>query len=390
MRALLALLLLLLLTVAAAAPGPAPVLAANAAERWVGFTLTPGNQIQFAAMVDGAPVTAILDTGASGSFLSRAFVDATRRKVERRGQIAAIGGAVPLGWTPIATLGFGALTRHGGGLAVVALPGNVTGQAGAIDLIVGRDLIEPFALDIDYAARRFRLLPSGQLPFVGTRAPLRVGHAPLAYVTELGIAGRRLRPIVVDTGDGTALTLSRNVWRTLPLAEQPVMTTQLAFGVGGSVVADIGMLPELTIGQRVARDVPVWVERSGGFSDVARSAGRIGTGFLQRFRVLLDPRAGHMVLAPGGIDAALPHSTSGLQLAATGGELHVLHVMRGSPAEATGWRAGDRICAVDGGRTNASADPASYTRWLVGPPGTVVALTMCDGRSRTLTLRRFY
>ena len=137
-------------------------------------------------------------------------------------------------------------------------------------------------------------------------------------------------------------------------------------------------------------EIPVWVEQSGGFSDAAHAAGRIGNGLLQRYRLLLDPGAGHMIMAPGGIETPQPRSTTGLQLGLTGKNLRVLHVMRGSPAEATGWKAGDLICAVDG--RVVAEDPAAATRsqWLFGAPGTVVQLRLCSGESRLLTLRRFY
>lgn len=366
------------------------VLAPDAELRWVSFALTPGNQIVFSATLDGSPVTAILDTGASHSVLSRDYATKTARKIEQRGRIAAIGGAVAVGWTRVRSVSFGGVVQTGGGLSVVALPGNVTGHGQAIDMLVGRDMLDRYALDLDYVGRRFRLLPSGRLPFTGVRAPLRVGQALAAYITQITIAGRRLRPIIVDTGDGTALTLARSAWRTLPFTRQPMMTTQLAYGVGGAVIADIGTLPELLLGDQSASDVQVWVEQTGGFSDIAHSAGRIGSGLLQRYRVLLDPSAGHMVLAQNGASNTLPRSTSGLQLALSANELRVLHVMRGSPAAAGGWRVGDRICAVDG--VAIVSDPAAAARspWPFARPGTIVALKLCDGETRKLTLRQFY
>ncbi|MES2755212.1 MAG: aspartyl protease family protein [Pseudomonadota bacterium] len=389
MRAFLALLLLLAGT-AAAVDTAGLTLADDSESRWVPFTLTAGNQIRFAAMIDGNAVEAVLDTGASHSMLTESFAERSGRRVARRGQVSAIGGTVPLGWTIVNSIAFGGLERRSGGLNVVRLPGAVTGNGVAIDLLVGRDLLERFALDIDYAGRRFRLLRSGRMPFTGTRAPLAAGRTQLALVTELNIAGRRVRPIIVDTGDGTALTLSREVWRTLPLAPAPVMTTQLAYGVGGAVEAEVATLPSIAIGERRVADVGVWVERSGGFSDLSQSAGRIGSGFLQRYRVLLDPSAGHMILADAAGAVAPGRSTSGLQLALTGDRLRVLHVMRGSPAEAGGWRVDERICAVDGVTIASDRAAAARATWPFGVPGTTLRLTLCDGLTRSLTLRTFY
>lgn len=394
MRPLIAIALLCVAAPAAvgAPPGTGTLaLTPDSEARWIPFELTPGNQIRFTASLDDRPLAAVLDTGASQSVLSRAFADRTGMKVATRGHVAAIGGAIPMGWVPVDTIAFGGLRRAGGGLNVVALPTNVTGGDGSIELLVGRDLIDRYALEIDYAGRRFRLLRSGRMPFTGTRAPLRIARAPLAYVTEIAVAGRRLSPIMVDTGDGTSLTLSRDAWRTLPLSPAPAMTTQLAYGVGGSVEADIAKLPRVDIGQRSARNVGVWIERSGGFSETSRSAGRIGMGFLQRYRVLLDPAAGHMILADTPASAEPPpRSTSGLQLGLVRDRLRVLHVMRGSPAAAAGWRVNETICAVDGVTVASDTAAAARSDWPYGAVGRQIALGMCDGTSRTLTLRRFY
>lgn len=392
MRALLAILIALTAPCAASiVPDTGAIgLSSDSEARWIPYTLTPGNQIRFTAELDGQPVSAILDTGASVTVLSRDEARRSGRKVAERGEAAAIGGRVAMGWTGIATLSFGGLTRAGGGLNVVELPRAVTGNDGAVALLIGRDLLDRFALEIDPVTQRFRLLKSGRMPFTGLRAPLSVGRAPLAYVTELIIAGRRLRPIIVDTGDGTALTLARNAWRTLPLDPAPVTTTLLAYGVGGQIEAEMARLPDLSLGQVTAHDVGVWIEPTGGFSDTARAAGRIGMGLLRRYRMLLDPGAGHMILVEAQGTLPARNSTSGLQLGLTRDRLRVLHVMRGSPAATGGWRAGDTICAVDGARI--ADDPAAAARsdWPVGPPGTKLLLGMCDGTERRLTLRRFY
>ena len=150
---------------------PVDVLAPDAEARWVPFDLTPGNQIRFTLDVDGAAVTAILDTGVSFSVLSRAFVDARRLKVRSGGTASAVGGSVPIGWIDTKTIRLGGLTRQGGSIGVTALPATATGSARPIEMLVGRDLTEGYALDVDYAARRFRLIASGRMPFTGAIAP---------------------------------------------------------------------------------------------------------------------------------------------------------------------------------------------------------------------------
>lgn len=382
----------------AATPLPEPraawvgrsTLAPDAETRWIPFDLTPGNQIRFTMALEGRPVTAILDTGVSYSVLARRYAATHRLTVRAGGRATVIGGSVDIGRVDTATIAIGALTRRGGSLAVADLPAAATGSALAVDLLVGRDLTAGYALDIDYQAHRFRLLRSGSRPFAGQDAPLSIAPERMVYVSEITTGTQRVAPMVVDTGDGSAITLGPAGWASARDAAGPVTTT-VSFGLAGAVVNEMAIVPQLRIGDVIARDVEVRVESTGGFSDTIGVAGRIGSGFLQRYRVLLDPAAGRMLLgATPASDAPVVRSTSGLLLGLAGDRLKVLHVMRGGPAGAAGWRDGDTICAVDGTAVTAEHAQGRLASWATGAPGRVVALRGCDGVTRRLTLRRFY
>ena len=382
-----ALAVLPLFALCAAAPEPVvhDTLAPDAEARWVAFELTPAKQIRFAMTVDGRPVTALLDTGVSVSVLSRRFVDAAQMPVRPGAAALAIGGAVASGWVDPQTLHIGALTRRGGRVATAILPDAATGGM-PVDMLVGRDLTEGYALDIDYDARRFRLLPSGRLPFRGSAAPLRIAGTWPSYVTELDIGGARIARVMVDTGDGGALTLRRPIWNSLAEAARSTSTT-LAFGIGGPVVVDVAIVPVIRSGTLTARDVEIRIEPDSGYTASVGMNARIGSGFLAGYRVLLDPGAGRMVLSRSKLADAPPlRSTSGLLLRAETNRLTVLHVMRGGPAENGGWRAGDAICSVDG----VPVSSAAPLNWPVDTPGRTVGLVLCDGTARTLKLRAFY
>ncbi|WP_174291889.1 hypothetical protein [Sphingomonas bacterium] len=385
---------LLLIAATPANPDPArdpgyAVLAPDTEQRWVPFQLTAGNQIRFAMTLDGVPVTAILDTGVSFSVIARGSRALDPAQVRPGGSASAIGGVVPIGWMTTRSMSVGGLTRTGGGIGVAALPETATGSAG-VDLLVGRDLIGEAAIDIDYAGHRFRLLSSGRLPFGGAVAPLRLSPELNVYQSEIMLGGRRLGPMVVDTGDGSAITVSQAAWASVGPASRP-MTSAIAYGLAGPVVTALTIVPDLMLGDLDAREVEVRVEAAGGFSQGIAAAGRIGSGFLQHYRVLLDPKAGRMVLSANA-DAGTPplRSTSGLLVGVLTDRLRVVHVMRGSPAEAAGWRNGDTICSVDGAPIPVDYAGNRLASWSVAAPGTVVRLGMCDGSARSLTTRSFY
>lgn len=379
------------LAIAPVTLSPKPVLSANSEERWVPFELTPGNQIAFAMTVNGRSATAVLDTGVNFTLASKDFAAALGLRPTALAQATAIGGALPIAWASIETIGVGGLSRTGGRIGVTDLAALATGTPKPVEMVVGADLLAAHALDIDFDNRRFRLLPSGRLPFRGTAVPLGIAAASGTFVVTATVGAASLRPLLLDTGDGSALTVSQEAWKTTRLPDIG-MTSAFAVGLAGPIETDLVVLPAVRLGDLTARNVEVRVEQAAGYSAQTGTAGRIGTGLLGRYRVLLDPAARRMVLAPAkGADAMPLKSTSGLLLSYEGGALRVLHVMRGSPAAATGWSAGERICTIDGAPLPADYRTSPLGRWPAGTPGRTVRLGLCDrGPERSLTLAAFY
>lgn len=381
--------LALILPVATVLTAPAETaltLAPDAETRWIPFELTQGNQIRFTMTVDGVPGRAILDTGVTDSFVLGGFATRAGIAEVHREKATAIGGQVDIGWTDRATLEMGALTRRDAPLAIAQ--GDAFDRFGA-DIFIGSDMIAGYALDIDYDGHRFRLLPSGRMPFAGSDLPLRQARNGLLF-SEVRLGDQRIRPVMVDTGDGSSLTLTRSAWERSG-GKDATLTSALGWGMGGSAISDMTVTTALRLGEQPVREAELRIEGPDGFAARTGSAGRIGTGLMLRFRVLLDAGAGHMVIAPGKlIDGRVIRSTSGLLMAPEKRDLRVLHVMRHSPAEHGGWQVGDRICEVDGAAADQPKPGSSPIDWGAGKPGTLVRLTMCNGETRVLTLREFY
>lgn len=377
----------------AAAPPPAPMrmaLASDAEGRWVAFTLTPGNQISFHTVIDGRDALAILDTGVSQSLMSRRFAAVNGFAVTPGGQANAIGGSVQIDTTLIQRLAIGGLMREGGTLAVLSIPPRATGGDRPVDLLIGQDLLSAVALDIDYARSRFRVLRSGRIPFRGSAAPLALVDGINAAVTETQLGADRQHAMMIDTGDGASVTFARESWHG-DAGITGAKTTAISYGLAGPLITDLAIAPRLSIGALTAREVEVRIEPADGYSRKIGVAGRIGNGLLSRYRVLIDPRAGHvMFLNNRNADMPPVKSTSGIQTVTEPGHLRVLHIMRGSPAETGGWRAGETICSVDATAIGTDYDKSTLANWSIDKPGRTITLGLCDGRVRTLTLQQFY
>ncbi|WP_404336780.1 aspartyl protease family protein [Sphingomonas sp. MMS12-HWE2-04] len=390
-------LLLLPLALSSATPAGPPqktvaqksetVLTPDTEARWVPFEVTAGNQLRFAAQVDGVPARGVLDTGLSDTIVTARFARTLALKSVHREQATAIGGSVTLDWAALKSLSFGGLQRRGGRVGIAGAGGEARFEA---DIFIGADVLGCCALEIDYDARRFRLLRSGRMPLTGTTAPLSRARPSGVFLSEVTLGGRRLRPVILDTGDGSSVTLTRSAWGSTG-ARGVAVTTTLGWGVGGALVSDVAIVPGLGLAGVAPPETEVRIEDDKGYSARVGAAGRIGNGLLGRFHVLLDPSAGRLVVSPGTArDAAPPRSTSGLLLGAAADQLRVLHVMRGSPAALAGWREGETICAVDGVAVPQLVARGDAIGWGARAPGMIVRLTLCDGRERSLTLRRFY
>ena len=169
-------------------------------------------------------------------------------------------------------------------------------------------------------------------------------------------------------------------------------TTAISYGLAGPIVSTIGIVPNLRVGALEVRNVEVRIEDAGGFSDaIGRCRADRDRSFAEISRAARS--RGGADGAPRGSGcgrAAVCARQSGLLIGVDRDRLRVLHVMRGGPAAAGGWKAGDTICSIDGAAIPPDYATNPIASWSAGKPGRTVALGSCDGARRELTLRSFY
>ncbi|WP_206434928.1 aspartyl protease family protein, partial [Sphingomonas koreensis] len=205
-----------------AAP-PVSHLATDTEARWVPFELTAGNQIRFRTLLNGRWVDAILDTGVSDTAVSARFARTASMKPLVAGHADSIGCSVALSWGALERIEVGGLVRTGRRIAIIDTDPSVTGPA-PVDLFIGADLLAAHALEIDYDTQRFRLLPSGRMPFRGTTAPLPLAGPAGLYLREIDKRERRHHTMIIQTADGTMGNPTRRAKRVSAHARSSVTT----------------------------------------------------------------------------------------------------------------------------------------------------------------------
>ncbi|RSU16965.1 hypothetical protein CA224_23765, partial [Sphingomonas koreensis] len=165
------------------------------------------NQIRVRTLLNVRWVDGVHGTGVSGDAVSARFARTASMKPLVAGQADGIGGSVALSWGAIERIEVGGLVRTGGRIAIIDTDPRVTGPA-PVDLFIGADLLAAHALEIDYDTQRFRLLPSGRMPFRGTTAPLRLAGPAGLYPSDVDAGRRGDRPTDVDTRDVHRVTVT--------------------------------------------------------------------------------------------------------------------------------------------------------------------------------------
>lgn len=180
-----------------------------------------------------------------------------------------------------------------GDLEAVAidLSGIAARMGGRIDGILGYGLLAGRIVQVDYPARRFRILsdPPPRPAFVVPLRFLEGGHEP---VVEVEVAGEGVR-VTVDTGSSLEIELFEDVVARLGLTEAVAASdSSSVVGARGAVAVRRVPLPGLRIGPFAVDDVEARV-REGSGED---RGGNLGNGILRDFVLTIDYPAGWLGL----------------------------------------------------------------------------------------------
>ena len=197
------------------------------------------------------------------------------------------------------------------------------------------------------------------------------------------VNGRQIALAMIDTGSDDAVFLTQVTADQIGFRP---LTDVAALGVGGAVVQPLGQLDDVAIGS--SRAAGVYATSGDGSWLGQPIEAMIGMGFLQRYNMVVDVPAGRMQLTKRVTPVPpMPKSTSGVQGMYANGSLKIMHVMKGSPAETAGLKKGDQICTLNG---KPMSQQLADSHWGRSFPGTQYSITLCDGRSRSLTTSAFY
>ena len=351
------------------------------------------------AVNGSAPLPFLLDTGATGTVVSAATAKVAG--LVSSGESIPIGGPGSGGGSgggPVGGRGKSSAGEIVRGVSlrvgdfelppqevVVASFGAVTAGAGhrtAGILSVSR---LP-AVEIDYGSSVIRFADGNRATDEGG-IPLRIEEGfPLIHA-EIGLpqGGKAEGTFLIDTGAKLAgLILTRSFLdrhpEILACGEHPEIPSIAVFG--GVMELEGGRVASLELGgYSLAQPFTLFARNRSKLFDGAGIDGVIGTQILSRFRVGIDAARGRLYLRSNRtLDEPLLADASGLRVVVVPPDFHrfkVIAVMKGSPADDVGMRAGDVVEGI--GETVADDLDLAEVRRMLSIPNRRYALTVLRG-----------
>jgi predicted aspartyl protease len=348
---------------------------------WISFDSIESGHIVIPVALNGQSVRAMIDTGSDHIVIDKAYAEAHHLPLTLWRKVGGFGTQVDLYTTPSVTLDIGAVrTTKAGGVVVSDLRG-FADMFVKFDIIIGLPLLGVLEWQIDQDNHRFRMMNSRAIA-IREGVAVRVGPMNSGLVTDVTINGKRVTPTLIDTGSDSDVGLTPTVAAQTGFREQ---TDMAALRIGNVVVSPLGRLTDFQIGNNAVTGAYASVDPTG-WTVTNEYGAVVGMGVLRSYNMTVDMQAGRMALtARTTASPPKPKTTAGVQGDYHDGRWVIAHVMKNSPAEAAGLRQGDSICSING-RSMSVAD----RDWGRSAPGTRFSLTLCDGTSRTMTLRSFY
>jgi hypothetical protein len=351
-----------------------------------------GTRIYIPAKVNGQDVEVLLDSGADGTVLDKAFAESVGRKQIGSGVARGSGGEQEQGYARDITISIGNMSLDLPSVGVTDLAS--VGQRIGIPLpvVLGQDVFLQSIVDIDPASLTINFLDPAT--FTPPPGAIELPLEPLGSlrVVPVSVEGLPDAPMIFDLGNGGYMSLTPAYWQKHNLLAGRKSSTRSSGAVGGEHINRVATLRTIRFAGITFHDVPAEFTAPNIETNSDREAGKIGMPLLKRFRMLIDMQNSRLFLIPiaSRLDAPFDRDRSGIRAVHEGKKLIVRHVSTGSPAEAAGWKEGDTIVAIDGQPIGPGFDSSQLSLWARAPEGTVVTLTMADGSTRKLTLADYF
>jgi hypothetical protein len=257
-----------------------------------------------------------------------------------------------------------------------------------IDGIIGYSFINRYILKIDYDSSKMHVYSKGTIKYPRGGFLLRPLLTSLPVMTAAIKDDREVATrFYFDTGAGMCLLLSNDFASDSAFTKpkRKWFTTQ-AEGLGGKAPMKQGVIKQVRIGPYRFRNVPTYIfDDQYNVTSYPYLGGLIGNDLLRRFNIILNYEKRDIHLLPNShFKDVFDYSYTGIGMYVIDGEIRVVDVMPGSPAEQAGLKSDDIIMAVE---NNFSQSIQAYKNLLQSPGQRLKILVLREGEPLIISLR---
>lgn len=257
-----------------------------------------------------------------------------------------------------------------------------------IDGIVGYSFLSRYIIKINYDSSYFTVHSKGTLRYPKGGFLLK---PMLVSIPIINMGIRDMRELdsrfYFDTGAGMCLLLSQEFAADSNfISPKRKWFNSQAEGLGGKASMKQGVVKQLKFGPYRFRNVPTFIfDDEYNVTQYPFLGGLIGNDLLRRFNTIINYEKKEIHLLPNShFKDVFDYSYTGLGMYMVDGEVVIMDIMEGSPAEAAGFKSGDIVMAIN---HNFSKNIQAYKTMLQTPGEKVKFLVLREDGPQELVLR---
>lgn len=257
-----------------------------------------------------------------------------------------------------------------------------------IDGIIGYALFSRYIVKVDYDSLRIQVYSKGTIKYPRGGFLIRplIINIPV-FSTPVKDEREVMNRYYFDTGAGMCLLMSSDFVKDSNFVntKRKWYATQ-AEGLGGKAPMKQGVVKQMKLGPYKFKNVPTYIfEDEYNVTSYPYLGGLIGNDLLRRFNLIINYDRRDIYLIPNShLRDPFDYSYTGLGMYVIDGEIRVIDVMPGSPAETAGFKPGDVVMAIENNFTN---NIQAYKTLLQTPGGKLKILVLREDGPTLLTLK---
>ena len=359
---------------------------------WVDFEFQDGKRIFIPARINGHETKVLLVTGLAVSDIDKTFAASIGLRNHASPEPGAAASADSGSLIHGVNIQIGNMTLQDTDAAPVDFSQLAAHIGHELPLLLGDDAFDQSSIDIDFARHRISFSKPGSQPKPEGAIVLPITRVDDIPLVPVSIEDATPAQFELGIGNSSEMLVYQSYYDAHHLLEGRKASKRLAAGTGGFIVEPVAMLRRVQFAGFTFTNMPAaFIPASQTGTASAVIAGDIGLPVLSRFRLVVDYAHGRVYAVPYGnvTQSPLPKDRLGAFVIKQDNGFVVKFVAPDSPAQASGFKTGDTIAAIDG-KPAQSWTQTSFDELRYRSGQAAVSFTLQNGPTRQVKLADYF